>query len=61
VVVAARGRGFIVNATGPHTVRLAPPLVLGDDDAEAFLAAWPRILDDADDAADVSADKGAPA
>jgi acetylornithine/N-succinyldiaminopimelate aminotransferase len=55
VVTAARGRGFIMNATGPHTVRLAPPLVLGDDEAEAFLAAWPGILDDAvepDDSAD---------
>ena len=49
VVTAARSHGFIVNATGPHTVRLAPPLVLGDDEAEAFLAAWPGILADAAD------------
>ena len=55
VVAAARSHGFIVNATGPHTVRLAPPLVLGDDEAESFLAAWPGILDDADDAVDDSA------
>jgi acetylornithine aminotransferase len=63
VVIAARGRGFIVNATGPGTVRLAPPLVLGDDDAEAFLAAWPAILDDAVDAAaaETADDQGAPA
>ena len=47
VVAAARAHGFIVNATGPHTVRLAPPLVLGDDDVDAFRAAWPAILDDA--------------
>jgi acetylornithine aminotransferase len=47
VVVAAREHGFIVNATGPRTVRLAPPLVLGDDDVDAFRAAWPAILDDA--------------
>jgi acetylornithine aminotransferase len=46
VVASARSHGFIVNATGPHTVRLAPPLVLGDDDAEAFLAAWPGILEE---------------
>ncbi len=57
VVSAARERGFIVNATGPHTVRLAPPLVLGDDEAEAFLAAWPGILEDA---VDEPADNGAP-
>jgi acetylornithine aminotransferase len=55
VVAAARDHGFIVNATGPHTVRLAPPLVLGDDEAEAFLAAWPGILADAAD------EQGAPA
>ena len=57
VVTTARSQGFILNATGPHTVRLAPPLVLGDDEAEAFLAAWPRILDTAGDPA---ADNGAP-
>jgi acetylornithine aminotransferase len=57
VVAAARARGFIVNATGPGTVRLAPPLVLGDDEAEAFLAAWPGILEDA---GDDPADDGAP-
>jgi acetylornithine/N-succinyldiaminopimelate aminotransferase len=45
VVAVARARGFLVNATGARTVRLAPPLVLGDDEAEAFLAAWPGILD----------------
>jgi acetylornithine aminotransferase len=46
VVAAARARGFLINATGARTVRLAPPLVLGHDDAEAFRAAWPGILDD---------------
>jgi acetylornithine/N-succinyldiaminopimelate aminotransferase len=65
VVASARRHGFIVNATGPHTVRLAPPLVLGDDEVEAFLAAWPGILDDAADAADRADDsadpRGAPA
>ncbi len=57
VVTCARDRGFLVNATGPHTVRLAPPLVLGDDEVEVFLAAWPGILDTADDPA---AHNGAP-
>jgi acetylornithine/N-succinyldiaminopimelate aminotransferase len=46
VVAAARARGFMINATGARTVRLAPPLVLGHDEAEAFRAAWPGILDD---------------
>jgi acetylornithine/N-succinyldiaminopimelate aminotransferase len=45
VVAAARSRGFLINATGARTVRLAPPLVLGHDEAEAFRAAWPGILD----------------
>jgi acetylornithine aminotransferase len=45
VVAAARAEGFLVNATGPDTVRLAPPLVLDDDDVEAIVAAWPAILD----------------
>jgi acetylornithine aminotransferase len=45
VVTAARRAGFIVNATDPRTMRLAPPLVVGDDDVDAFLAAWPGILD----------------
>jgi acetylornithine aminotransferase len=56
VVEVSRSAGFIVNATGPHTVRLAPPLIVGDDDVEGFLAAWPGILADAADA-----DPGAPA
>ncbi len=56
VVAMARDRGFIVNATGPGTVRLAPPLVLGDDEVEMFLAAWPGILA----AAAEADDQGAP-
>ncbi|KAJ1684312.1 hypothetical protein LUZ63_020605 [Rhynchospora breviuscula] len=44
-VAAAQDAGFIINATGPDRVRLAPPLVLTEADAESFLAAWPAILD----------------
>ena len=47
MVAAALARGFIVNNPTPGRVRLAPPLVIGDDDVDAFLAAWPGILDDA--------------
>ena len=47
VVAAAQRAGFIVNAPTPSRIRLAPPLVLTADDANAFLAAWPAILDDA--------------
>ena len=46
VVTAAQAAGFIVNAATPRRIRLAPPLVLTDDDASAFLAAWPAILDE---------------
>jgi acetylornithine/N-succinyldiaminopimelate aminotransferase len=45
VVAAAQEAGFIVNATGPDRVRLAPPLVVTDADVDALLAAWPGILD----------------
>ena len=47
VVAAARRAGFIVNAPTPGRIRLAPPLVLTTDDVNAFLAAWPAILDEA--------------
>ncbi|QBR94292.1 acetylornithine transaminase [Nocardioides euryhalodurans] len=47
VVGAAQDAGFIVNMPGPDLIRLAPPLVLAADDAAAFLAAWPGILDTA--------------
>lgn len=47
VVAAAQEAGFIVNMTTPKRIRLAPPLVLTEDDANAFLAAWPAILDEA--------------
>ncbi len=42
---AALEAGFIVNNPTATSIRLAPPLVLTEDDAGAFLAAWPTILD----------------
>jgi acetylornithine aminotransferase len=47
VATAALAKGFIVNNPTPDRVRLAPPLVISHDDVDAFLAAWPGILDDA--------------
>ena len=44
VAAAALAAGFIVNNPTPRRIRLAPPLVLGDGDAAAFLEAWPAIL-----------------
>ena len=45
VVGCAQEAGFILNATGPSRVRLAPPLVLTEDDAFSFGAAWAGILE----------------
>jgi acetylornithine aminotransferase len=42
---AAREAGFLVNAATPEVVRLAPPLVITEDQVDAFLAALPGILD----------------
>jgi acetylornithine/N-succinyldiaminopimelate aminotransferase len=44
VVAAAMDAGFIINSCTPSRIRLAPPLVLTEDDADEFLAAWPAIL-----------------
>ena len=38
---AAREAGFLVNAVRPTSIRLAPPLVLTDDEADTFAAALP--------------------
>lgn len=37
---AGRGRGIIVNAVSPQAIRLAPPLVLSDDDVRDALDRW---------------------
>ncbi len=49
VVDAAQDRGFIVNMTAPHRIRLAPPLILTVEQADELLTAWPGILDAAYD------------
>ena len=41
VEAAAREAGFLVNAVAPDTIRLVPPLVLTDGQADAFLDALP--------------------
>ncbi|WP_031515244.1 acetylornithine transaminase [Streptomyces sp. NRRL F-5123] len=42
---AAQDAGFLVNAAVPGTVRLAPPLIVGDAETDALLQALPGILD----------------
>ncbi|MFJ2807313.1 acetylornithine transaminase [Kitasatospora sp. NPDC087271] len=44
VQAAAQEAGFLVNAAVPGAVRLAPPLVLTEQEADAFLAALPGVL-----------------
>jgi len=51
VAAAALDAGFILNNATPDRVRLVPPLVLTTEDADAFLAAWPAILDAAQEKA----------
>lgn len=45
VETAARDAGFLVNAAAADVVRLAPPLVITDDQIDALLSALPGILD----------------
>ncbi len=50
VASAALEAGFILNNATPERIRIVPPLVLTEDDAESLLAAWPAILDAAQEA-----------
>lgn len=43
-VAAALDAGFIINSTGPHTLRLAPPLILTREQVDSFVTALPGIL-----------------
>lgn len=42
---AAQEAGFLVNAVAPDVVRLAPPLILGEAEADALVRALPAVLD----------------
>jgi acetylornithine/N-succinyldiaminopimelate aminotransferase len=41
---AARDAGFLVNATAPDVVRLAPPLVVREAQLDAFVGVLPAVL-----------------
>ncbi|MEU0470535.1 MULTISPECIES: acetylornithine transaminase [Amycolatopsis] len=45
VAQAAQAAGYLVNPVAPDTIRLAPPLILSQEQAEGFLAALPGALD----------------
>ncbi|GBQ01778.1 acetylornithine transaminase [Streptomyces spongiicola] len=42
---AAQGAGLLVNAPAPDVVRIMPPLIIGDAEADVLLRALPGILD----------------
>lgn len=41
----AQDAGFLVNAVAPDVLRLAPPLILGEEEAAALVQALPAVLD----------------
>ncbi|MDJ1132287.1 acetylornithine transaminase [Streptomyces iconiensis] len=45
----AQDAGFLVNAVAPDTIRLAPPLIVGEEEADALVRALPAVLDAAAD------------
>jgi acetylornithine aminotransferase len=45
VAATAQRHGFLANAVQPDAVRLAPPLILSQAEADSFIAALPKILD----------------
>lgn len=47
---ALKERGFLVNAVGADVLRLVPPLVLSQEQADAFVTALPVALDAAQEA-----------
>lgn len=48
VEAAARSAGFLVNAAAPDVVRLAPPLIITEQQLDTFVTALPGILDTAE-------------
>ena len=52
LAAAALEHGFIVNAPNPSTIRIAPALIITDEELATFTAALPRLLDAASTAAD---------
>ncbi len=44
---AAAAAGFLTNAAAPDVLRIAPPLVLTEQQADRFVTALPTILDEA--------------
>lgn len=49
VEAAARDKGYLINAPAPDVLRLAPPLIITEDQARDFVNALPDILNAATD------------
>ncbi|MCZ4536056.1 MULTISPECIES: acetylornithine transaminase [Gordonia] len=47
VEAAARDAGFLINAPAPDVLRLAPPLILAEEQGQDFVRALPTLLDTA--------------
>ncbi|EME21892.1 acetylornithine transaminase [Rhodococcus triatomae] len=47
VEAAARDAGYLVNAAAPDVIRLAPPLIVTEEQAHGFVSALPEILNTA--------------
>ncbi|MBM7051253.1 acetylornithine transaminase [Rothia sp. ZJ1223] len=47
VVNTAREQGFIINATGASTLRLAPPLIITEAELNTFIDTLPQLVADA--------------
>ncbi len=56
---ALLGAGFVVNAVTPDALRLAPPLIITEEQAATFVAALPAALDGALAAAGAAEEGGA--
>lgn len=44
VVADMLAEGFVINATGPHTLRFLPPLICGEADIDRLVRALARVL-----------------
>ena len=43
-MAALRDAGFVINATGAHTLRFLPPLICEREDVDALVAALAQVL-----------------
>lgn len=45
LVAVAREAGYIINATGPDTIRLAPPLIITEEELLGFIERLPELCE----------------